>query len=106
MKPFAQINRDVCDDTLSEILRNNAEDVGYAEFHNAFQRAIPASALSAQPRDIVQADEALCDRVIRWLFHRNLRTWRKHPGLRTLPSSLAAALVHRPVRPTALCDFD
>ena len=87
-------------------MRNNVEDVGYAEFRNAFQRAIPASALSAQLRDIALADEALCDRVIRRLFHRNLRTWRKHPRLRVLPLSLAAALVHRPVRPTALCDFD
>lgn len=62
------------DDDMTDMLRNNAPDVVYSAFSQAFfQGAIRMFQRDNDMRDIVLTDPAARDKLIRFFFNRALR---------------------------------
>ena len=71
---FEQVNRDILDDNLSEMLRNNPPDVVYSAFAQAFfQGAIRMFQRDNEMRNIVLSDPEARDKATRHFFNRALR---------------------------------
>lgn len=81
MLRFEQVNRDILDEDLSEMLRNNPPDVVYAAFRDAFfQGAIRMFQRDNEMRNIVLTDAEARDKATRYFFGRALREVREKPG--------------------------
>lgn len=74
---FEQVNRDILDDDLTEMLRNNPPDVVYAAFRDAFfQGAIKMFQRDGEMQSIILTDAAARDKATRHFFNRALRAVR------------------------------
>lgn len=75
---FEQVNRDIMDDDLTEMLRNNPPDVVYTAFAQAFfQGAIKMFQKDNEMRNIVLTDAEARDKATRHFFNRALREARQ-----------------------------
>lgn len=71
---FEQVNREILDDDMSDMLRNNPPDVVYAAFRDAFfQGAIRMFQRDNEMRNIVLTDAEARDKATRHFFNRALR---------------------------------
>lgn len=78
MLRFEQVNRDILDENLSEMLRNNPPDVVYSAFAQAFfQGAIRMFQRDNEMRNIVLSDPEARDKATRHFFNRALRETKK-----------------------------
>lgn len=74
---FEQVNREIMDDDLTEMLRNNPPDVVYAAFRDAFfEGAIRMFQRDNEMRNIVLTDAVGRDKATRHFFNRALREVR------------------------------
>ncbi len=72
---FEQVNREILDDDMVEMLRNNPPDVVYSAFSEAFFRgAINLFQRDAEMKSIVLTDAQAREHAIRHFFNRALRT--------------------------------
>ena len=79
---FEQVNREILDEDLSEMLRNNPPDVVYAAFRDAFfQGAIRMFQRDNEMRNIVLTDAEARDKATRHFFNRALREVRDEGGM-------------------------
>lgn len=77
MVRFEAVNREILDDNLAEMLRNNAPDVVYNAFAQAFfQGAIRMFQRDSEMRNIVLTDADARDKATRHFFNRALREVR------------------------------
>lgn len=77
---FEAVNREILDENLSEMLRNNAPDVVYNAFAQAFfQGAIRMFQRDSEMRNIVLTDAEARDKATRHFFNRALREVRSAP---------------------------
>ena len=75
---FEQVNREIMDDNLTEMLRNNPPDVVYTAFAQAFfQGAIRMFQRDNEMRNIVLTDADVRDKATRHFFNRALREARE-----------------------------
>ncbi|RNF33973.1 type I restriction endonuclease subunit R [Paracoccus methylarcula] len=75
---FEQVNRDILDEDLTEMLRNNPPDVVYSAFAQAFfQGAIRMFQRDNEMRNIVLSDPEARDKATRHFFNRALREARE-----------------------------
>ena len=75
---FEQVNREVLDEDMTEMLRNNPPDVVYAAFRDAFfQGAIRMFQRDNDMRNIVLTDAEARDKATRHFFSRALREVRE-----------------------------
>lgn len=80
MVRFEAVNREILDENLSEMLRNNAPDVVYNAFAQAFfQGAIKMFQRDSEMRNIVLTDAEARDKATRHFFNRALREVRSAP---------------------------
>lgn len=78
MVRFEQVNREIMDDDLSEMLRNNPPDVVYSAFAQAFFKgAIQMFQRDNEMRNIVLSDPEARDKATRHFFNRALREARE-----------------------------
>lgn len=78
---FEQVNRDILDEDMTEMLRNNPPDVVYSAFSQAFfQGAIRLFQRENRLQDIVMTDPEVRNQAIRHFFNRALREVRDQPG--------------------------
>lgn len=78
MVRFERVNREILDDDLTEMLRNNPPDVVYAAFRDAFfQGAIRMFQKDNEMRNIVLTDAEARDKATRHFFSRALREVRE-----------------------------
>ena len=71
------MNREILDDDLLEMLRNNPPDVVYTAFHDAFFKgAINLFQRDAAMKSIVLTDAQAREHAIRHFFNRALRASR------------------------------
>ena len=76
---FEQVNREILDDDLSDMLRNNPPDVVYAAFRDAFfQGSIRLFQRDNEMRNIVLTDADARDKATRHFFNRALREVRNN----------------------------
>jgi type I restriction enzyme, R subunit len=76
---FEQVNRDIVDDDMAEMLRNNPPDVVYAAFADAFFKgAIRMFQKDNEMRNIVLTDADARAKATRHFFNRALREARDH----------------------------
>ena len=74
---FEQVNREIMDEDMTEMLRNNPPDVVYAAFRDAFfQGAIRMFQRDNEMRNIVLTDAEARDKATRYFFNRALRDVR------------------------------
>ena len=74
---FEQVNRDILDEDLSQMLRNNPPDVVYSAFDQAFhQGTIRMFQRDNQMRNVVLSDAEARDKVTRHFFNRAMREAR------------------------------
>ncbi|MEP3040724.1 MAG: type I restriction endonuclease [Roseibium sp.] len=74
---FEQVNREIMDEDLSEMMRNNPPDVVYSAFSQAFfQGAIRMFQKDNEMRNIVLTDADARDKATRHFFNRALREAR------------------------------
>lgn len=79
---FEQVNREIMDDDLSQMLRNNPPDVVYTAFAQAFfQGAIRMFQRDNEMRNIVLTDAGARDKATRHFFNRALREARGQAGV-------------------------
>ncbi len=77
MVRFEQVNREVMDEDMTEMLRNNPPDVVYAAFRDAFfQRAIRMFQRDNEMKNIVLTDADARDKATRHFFNRAIREVR------------------------------
>ena len=77
MVRFERVNREIMDDDLSDMLRNNPPDVVYNAFAQAFfQGAIRTFQKDNEMRNIVLTDAEARDKATRHFFNRALREVR------------------------------
>src|SRR5229473_155450 len=77
---FEQVNREILDEDMSEMLRNNPPDVVYSAFSHAFfQGAIRLFQRENRLQDIVMTDPEVRNQAIRHFFNRALREVRDEP---------------------------
>lgn len=77
MVRFEQVNREIMDEDLTEMLRNNPPDVVYSAFAQAFfQGAIRTFQRDNEMRNIVLTDPEAREKAIRHFFNRALRQAR------------------------------
>ncbi len=75
---FEQVNREILDDDMTEMLRNNPPDVVYAAFSQAFfQGAIRMFQRDTDMKSIVLSDAEAREQAIRHFFNRALREVRE-----------------------------
>jgi type I restriction enzyme, R subunit len=78
---FEQVNREILDENMSEMLRNNPPDVVYSAFSHAFfQGAIRLFQRENRLQDIVMTDPEVRNQAIRHFFSRALREVRGEPN--------------------------
>lgn len=78
MVRFEQVNREIMDEDLSEMLRNNPPDVVYSAFAQAFFKgAIQMFQRDNEMRNIVLSDPEARDKATRHFFNRALREARE-----------------------------
>jgi type I restriction enzyme R subunit len=78
---FEQVNREILDEDMSEMLRNNPPDVVYSAFSQAFfQGAIRLFQRENRLQDIVMTDPDVRNQAIRHFFTRALREVRDQTG--------------------------
>lgn len=78
---FEQVNREIMDEDLSEMMRNNPPDVVYSAFAQAFfQGAIRMFQRDNEMRNIVLSDPEARDKATRHFFNRALREARGGTG--------------------------
>lgn len=78
MVRFEQVNREILDEDLTEMLRNNPADVVYSAFSQAFfQGAIRMFQRENEMRNIVLSDPEARDKATRHFFNRAMRTVRE-----------------------------
>ena len=78
MVRFEQVNREIMDNDLSEMLRNNPPDVVYSAFAQAFFKgAIQMFQRDNEMRNIVLSDPEARDKATRHFFNRALREARE-----------------------------
>lgn len=72
--------RETMDDNMTEMLKNNAPDVVYSAFSQAFfQGAIRSFQKDSNMRDIVLTDAEARDKLIRFFFNRAMREVNNKP---------------------------
>jgi type I restriction enzyme R subunit len=77
MVRFEQVNREIVDDDMAEMLRNNPPDVVYAAFAQAFFKgAIRMFQRDNEMRNIVLTDAEAREKATRHFFNRALRDVR------------------------------
>ena len=77
MLRFEQVNREILDEDLTEMLRNNPPDVVYSAFSQAFfQGAIRMFQRENEMRNVVLSDPEARDKATRHFFNRALRDAR------------------------------
>ena len=77
---FEQVNREIMDDDLTEMLRNNPPDVVFSAFSEAFFKgAIKMFQRDNEMKSIVLSDAQARDRATRHFFNRALREVREGP---------------------------
>jgi len=77
---FEQVNRDILDEDMTEMLRNNPPDVVYTAFRDAFfQGAIRMFQRDNEMRNIVLTDAEARDKATRYCVSRALREARGDP---------------------------
>jgi len=82
---FEQVNRDIMDEDMTEMLRNNPPDVVYAAFAQAFFKgAINLFQRDNEMKNIVLTDGQVREQAIRHFFNRALRQARE-PRASALP---------------------
>ena len=82
---FEQVNRDIMDEDMTEMLRNNPPDVVYAAFAQAFFKgAINLFQRDNEMKNIVLTDGHVREQAIRHFFNRALRQARE-AGTSALP---------------------
>jgi type I restriction enzyme R subunit len=75
---FEQVNREIMDEDLTEMLRNNPPDVVYSAFAQAFfQGAIRMFQRDNEMRNIVLSDQEARNKATRHFFNRALREARE-----------------------------
>jgi type I restriction enzyme, R subunit len=75
---FEQVNRDIMDEDMTEMLRNNPPDVVYAAFAQAFFKgAINLFQRDNEMKNIVLTDGQVREQAIRHFFNRALREVRE-----------------------------
>ena len=75
---FEQVNREILDEDMTEMLRNNPPDVVYAAFRDAFfQGAIRMFQRDNEMRNIVLTDAEARDKATRHFFGRAIREVRE-----------------------------
>ena len=75
---FEQVNREIMDDDLTEMLRNNPPDVVFSAFSEAFFKgAIRMFQRDNEMKSIVLSDTEARDRATRHFFNRALREVRE-----------------------------
>lgn len=78
MVRFEQVNREILDEDLTEMLRNNPADVVYSAFSQAFfQGAIRMFQRDNEMRNIVLSDPEARDKATRHFFKRAMRSVRE-----------------------------
>ena len=78
MVRFEQVNREIIDDDMAEMLRNNPPDVVYAAFSDAFFKgAIRMFQKDNEMRNIVLTDSEARDKATRHFFNRALHEVRE-----------------------------
>lgn len=83
MLRFEQVNREIMDDDLTEMMRNNPPDVVYTAFAQAFfQGAIRMFQRDNEMRNIVLTDAEARSKATRHFFSRALREAQDRPTLR------------------------
>ena len=79
---FEQVNRDIMNEDMTEMLRNNPPDVVYSAFSQAFFKgAITLFQRDADLKNIVLSDAQVRDQAIRHFFGRAMREVREGPTL-------------------------
>jgi type I restriction enzyme R subunit len=79
---FEQVNREILDEDMTEMLRNNPPDVVYSAFSQAFfEGAIRLFQRENRLQDIVMTDPEVRNKAIRHFFNRALREVRDEPRL-------------------------
>ena len=74
------VNREIMDDDLTEMLRNNPPDVVFSAFSEAFFKgAIKMFQRDNEMKSIVLSDSDARDRATRHFFNRALREVREGP---------------------------
>jgi len=77
MLRFEQVNRDILDEGMADMLRNNPPDVVYSAFSQAFfQGAIRLFQRDSEMKNIVLTDAEVREKAIRHFFGRALREVR------------------------------
>ncbi|MFP3325928.1 hypothetical protein R0K05_23010, partial [Planococcus sp. SIMBA_160] len=77
------VNREILDEDMTEMLRNNPPDVVFSAFSQAFfQGAIRMFQRDGEMRSIVLSDAEARDQAIRHFFNRALREVRETEGPR------------------------
>ena len=80
---FEQVNREIMDDDMTEMLRNNPPDVVYAAFRDAFfQGAIRMFQRDNEMKNIVLTDAEARDKATKHFFNRAIRTAREGNSIR------------------------
>ena len=75
---FEQVNRNIVDDDMAQMLRNNPPDVVYAAFSQAFFKgAIDLFQRDNEMKNIVLTDAQVREQAIRHFFNRALREVRE-----------------------------
>jgi type I restriction enzyme R subunit len=75
---FEKVNREIMDENMTDMLRNNPPDVVYAAFRDAFfQGAIRMFQRDNEMKNIVLTDAEARDRATRHFFNRALREARE-----------------------------
>lgn len=78
---FEQVNREIVDDDMAEMLRNNPPDVVYTAFAQAFFKgAIRMFQRDNEMRNIVLTDAEAREKATRHFFNRALRDVRNNQG--------------------------
>ncbi len=78
---FEQVNREIMDEDLTEMLRNNPPDVVFSAFSQAFFKgAIKMFQRDNEMKNIVLSDPQAREQAIRHFFNRALREVREEAG--------------------------
>ena len=81
MLRYEGVKQDIMDDDLTEMLRNNAPDVVYNAFRQAyFMGAIKSFGRDTEMKNIFMQDEEVRERVIKHMFNRAMRETREGPA--------------------------
>ena len=85
----SRVNREIMDDDLTEMLRNNPPDVVFSAFSEAFFKgAIKMFQRDNEMKSIVLSDAQARDRATRHFFNRALREVREGVGSMTVQKGI------------------